>query len=71
MGEKIEVLSKGKILNSIFEIELNHPVVRGQDNQIHVQSNDVRLEIDEKDFLKYAFSILVAEKNLKNMKKIK
>ena len=71
MGEKIEILSKGKILGRDLEIELNHPVVKGQDNQIHLQSNDFRLEIDEKDFLKYAFSVLVAEKNLKNLKKIK
>jgi len=71
MGEKIKTLSKGKLLNAEFEIELNHPTIKGQDEQIHIQSNKFRFELDKKDFIKYALSILVAEKNLKNLKGIK
>ena len=48
MGEKIKILSKGKILNSNFEIELNHPITNEQDEQIHIQSDKFRLEMDKK-----------------------
>jgi hypothetical protein len=71
MGEKIKILSKGRILNVDFEIELNHPVLNGQDEQIHIQSDKFRIEMDKKDYVKYALSILVAEKNLKKIKGIK
>ena len=71
MGEKIKVLSKGKLLNADFEIELNHPPSIGQDEQIHIQSDKFRFEMDKKDYVKYALSILVAEKNLKKLKGIK
>ena len=68
MGEKIKVLSKGKILNTDFEVELNHPPRVGQDQQIHIQSEKFRFEIDKKDYMKYALTILLAEKNLKKLK---
>ena len=70
MGEKIKTLAKGKILNHKIEIELNHPLQKGQDQQIHIQANNYRFEMDKKEFIKYALSILIAEKNLKNMKGI-
>ena len=71
MGEKIRTLSKGKLLKSDFEIELNYPTSSGQDEQIHIQSDKYRLEMGKKDYLKYALSVLVAEKNLKLLKNIK
>jgi len=46
MGEKIKTLSKGKLLNADFEIELNHPPSSGQDQQIHIQSDKFRFEIN-------------------------
>lgn len=71
MGEKIKTLSKGKLLNIEFEIELNHPPSSGLDEQIHIQSGKFRLEIGKNEYLKYALSILVAEKNLKILKNLK
>lgn len=71
MGEKIKTLSRGKLLNTDFEIELNHPPSSGKDEQIHIQSDKFRFEMDKKDYLKYALSVLVAEKNLKNLKGLK
>jgi len=71
MGDKIKTLSKGKLLNQNFEIELNHPVLTGHDQLIHIQSNKFRFEMDKKDYLIYALSILLAEKNLKLLKSIK
>ena len=69
MGEKIKTLTKGKLLDKEFEIELNHPTVIGNEQQIHIQSNKFRFELEKSDYIKLAFSILVAEKNLKNLKK--
>ncbi len=71
MGEKIRILSTGKLLNADFEIELNHPPSSGQDQQIHIQSDKFRFEMDKKDYIKYALSVLVAEKNLKSLKGLK
>lgn len=70
MGEIIKTLAKGKLLESNIEIELNHPPARGQDQQIHIQSDKFRYEMDKKDYLKFATSILVASKNLKQSKGI-
>jgi len=68
MGEKIKILSEGKISNMNLKIELNHPPVAGQDQQIHIQSDKLRFEVDKKDYLLFASSILLAEKNLRKIK---
>jgi hypothetical protein len=70
MGEKIKTLAKGTILGQEIEIELNHAPSERVDQQIHIQSNKFRFEIDKKDYIKYALSVLVAAKNLKNIKKL-
>jgi hypothetical protein len=71
MGEKIKILAKGKLLGSDIEIELNRSPSKGCDEQIHLQSKKLRFEIDKKDYIKYALTILVAEKNLRRLKKLK
>lgn len=68
MGEKIKTLSAGQFLDKEIEIELNHPTVAGSDDQVHIQSDKFRFEMDKKDFIGYALSILAAEKNLKKIK---
>jgi len=70
MGEQIKILAKGIILDTPIEIELNHALAKTGDQQIHIQSDNFRFEIDKKDYIKYAMSILVAAKNLKNLKRI-
>lgn len=71
MGEIIKKLADGKLLGANIEIELNHPPASGQEQQIHIQSNKFRFEMDRSNFLKFATSILVAEKSLKYSKGIK
>jgi hypothetical protein len=71
MGEKIKTLASGRILQTEFETELNHPLSIGRDQQIHIQSDSFRFEMDKKDYIKYALTILVADKNLRNLKGIK
>ncbi|MBW3020739.1 hypothetical protein KY334_05560 [Candidatus Woesearchaeota archaeon] len=70
MGEKIKTILKGKLFNTNFEIELNHPPFRGLDEQVHIQSDKFRIEIDKNEYLQYAMSVLLARKNLKILKKI-
>lgn len=70
MGEIINTIATGKILKSEFEIELNHAPSSGLDQQIHIQSENFRLEMDKKDFIIYGLSVLVAERNLKTLKEI-
>jgi len=70
MGDVIKILSKGKVFHTDFVIELNRSPLNGQDQQIHIQSSNFRFEMNKKDYIKYALCILVAEKNLKNLKGI-
>ena len=71
MGEKIKILAKGKMFDSDIEIELNRPPSQGCDEQIHLQSKTLRFEIDKKDYIQYALTILFAEENLRQLKKLK
>lgn len=71
MGEKIKTLSNGNLSNADFEIELNHPSFSGQDQQVHIQSDKCRFEMDKKDYIKFALVVLVAKQNLKSMKSLK
>jgi hypothetical protein len=71
LGEKIKILSKGKIFGTDFEVELNHPLSKGSKQQVHFQSHRFRVELNRDDYLKYALSVLIAEKKLKSLKKIK
>lgn len=71
MGEKIKILAKDKLLGSDIEIELNRSPAPGCDKQIHLQSKNLRFEIDKKDYIHCALTILFAEENLKRLKKLK
>jgi hypothetical protein len=71
LGEKLKTLAKGKLLGSEIEIELNRPPSQGCDEQIHLQSETLRFEIDKKDYIQYALTILFAEENLRTLKKLK
>ena len=71
MGEIIKTIAKGKLIDNEVEIELNHPPASGQDEQIHIQTAKFRFEMDKKDYIKYALSVLVAERNFKNLKGLK
>ena len=70
MGEKIKILGKSVIKNQKIEVELNKPLSKGKDYQIHIQSETNRIEFNKKDFIQYAFSILTAAKHLKKIKNI-
>lgn len=71
MGEKIKTLGEGKIFGANFEIELNHPVVPGQEQQVHIQTEKFRFELERSEYIRFASAIILARKNLKELKKIK
>ena len=70
MGEKIKILSELEIFNTDFEIELNHPPRDNQEQQIHIQSDNLRLEFDKSEYMEYCLLVLLAERNLKRLKNI-
>ena len=71
MGEKIKTISRGRLLNTDFEIELNKPPSNSHEQQVHIQSDKIRFEMEKDEFIQYGLSILVAEKNLMNLKGMK
>ncbi len=70
MGEKTKTLAKAFINNQDIEVELNNPLSKGKEEQVHIQTKKGRIEFNKRDFIQYAFAILSAGKKLKNMKEI-
>jgi len=68
MGEKIKILTKCKIFGNDFDVELNHPLSKSRDQQIHIQSDKLRYEIDLKDYIKMALGTSLSGEQLKRMK---
>lgn len=68
MGEKIALLASGRILGTTFEIEVNKPHAQGMPNDIHIQSERFRYQMNEKEFLKLALTVLAARRKLAFMK---
>lgn len=70
MGEKIKTLRKIHFRGQDIDIELNKPLSLGKEKQIHIQTETLRIEFNETTFLKLSSAILVARKNLINIKKL-
>lgn len=70
MGEKIRTLSRGEVLGHDLEIEINHPMEDGQEEQIHIQSPKFRFEMSKSQFIKYGLKVLLAQKQIKITKRI-
>ena len=70
MGEKITDLARGTVLGTRLEIELNHPNIEGQQRQVHLQSSDLRFELNQDEYIKCALVVLKAARNLKQLKNI-
>jgi len=68
MGEKLKVLSKGKLKNVDIEVELNKPDFEGGLHTIHIQNEEFRMDMDELEFLKLSTGILDAKKKLLKLK---
>lgn len=70
MGEKILTLGSFPFRNVNIEVELNHPPSPGLPRQIHLQSEDFRIELDEEELLRLVSAVQLAKENLKRLKKI-
>lgn len=69
MGEKIKVLSKITLGQSLLEVELNHGTDSSGYREIHIQNEKLRLAISEPEFLQLASSMLLAKRQLELLKK--
>ena len=68
MGEIIKKFGTITIAGSNIEFELNKPHAKGSPNSVHIQSDKMRIEMNEKEFLKLSLTVIDAEKKLKRMK---
>ena len=68
MGEKLKNLATGKVKGVELEIEINKPDKIGGLHSIHFQSGELRLDFDEKEYLKITTGILSAKKKLLKFK---
>ena len=71
MGKVLKKLLEKKILGKDFQIELNKEPSEKSAKVIHVSINETRLEFSKKEFYEIVSTLILAEKNLKNFKKIK
>ncbi len=70
MGEKIEILGSIKVNNTLYDVELNKPVDSKDELQIHIQSEDFRVELSENEFIQILVTVKWAKEKLKQLKKI-
>ena len=71
MGEKIAILGSAVVSGTEVEIELNHPPRAGLERQVHLQTDRMRYEMSEDDFVRFAATVSLGKANLKRIKKLK
>ena len=71
MGKVLKKLLEQKILGKDFQVELNKEPSEKSSKVIHVSINETRLEFSKKEFYEIVSTLILAEKNLKILKKIK
>ena len=70
MGEYIKDLSKIKIGNTQFRIELNAAYYRNGKYDIHIQCDKGRIGLSDIEFLQLATCFMAAKKQLEHYKEI-
>lgn len=70
MGEKIKDLGCINLLNKDFVIELNKATQHNGSRYIHLQNSNFRLQMKEKEFVKFVCMANKAKFNLEHMKNI-
>lgn len=70
MGKILKKLLDKKILDSKLEIELNKEPSDKSSKVVHLSFKNLRLELSKKEFYEISSAIILAEKNLKILKKI-
>jgi hypothetical protein len=70
LGEKIKSLGHIVVGGLGFEVELNYPPTPGLQQQIHIQSESFRIELDEDEFVRLVCAIRLAKEKLKRLKQL-
>ncbi len=68
MGEKLRTLSKINLFGVEIEVELNKANRVGGLRDIHIQTPQFRVDMDEREYLKLASSVLWAKQHLRYLK---
>ena len=71
MGKIIKKLFDRKVNGKHFQIELNKAPSNKSDKNIHISFDNFRIELSRKEFYEISSTLLVSEKNLKILKKVK
>ena len=64
MGELIKTVGDINVKGHNFRIELNAPIECKKGGVVHIQNDNIRLEMSQADFYKMAFIFNLARKNL-------
>jgi len=70
MGKILKKILNKKILDSKLEIELNKEPSDMSKKVVHLSFKNLRIELSKKEFYEISSTIILAEKNLKVLKKI-
>ena len=68
MGEMIRKIGAITIANQCFDVELNKSSVGSIEHEIHIQNKKYRLALSERQFCKMTTCILLARKQLHQIK---
>jgi hypothetical protein len=70
LGEKIKSIGHIVVDGLGFEVELNYPPAPGLPQQIHIQSKNFRIELDEDEFFRLVCAVRLAKEKLKRLKQL-
>ncbi len=68
MGEKIKKIAEIQLGGNRFDIELNHSTSTVGEREIHLQNDCFRVAFSEHEFLQLASGILLARRQLQQIK---
>lgn len=68
MGELLKKYGEINVKNRDFDIELNAPIDERHGGIVHIQSDDLRMEMSQIDFYRFAACVNLAKENLLHIK---
>ena len=68
MGEVIKRLGFFVHRRTPYTIELNSPVVSSEETQIHIQSDEFRLEMSRSEYIAFSCAVKLAAEKLRRYK---
>ena len=68
MGELLKKYDTVSIKDRNFDIELNAPIDENVGGIVHIQSDDLRMEMSQLDFYRFATCVNLAKANLLHIK---